>query len=46
MLADLLADSDDRILTNPDYRLVVVVIRSRGVIGGDHPWAWASVWPG
>ena len=36
MLADLLADSDDRILTNPDYRLVVV-IRSRGAIGGDRP---------
>ncbi|MCC4309985.1 patatin-like phospholipase family protein [Alcanivorax marinus] len=37
MLADLLADSDDRILTNPDYRLVVVVIRSRRLISGDRP---------
>lgn len=35
MLAELLEDHDESIVLNPDYRLVVVVIRSRGLISGD-----------
>ncbi|HAS30265.1 MAG TPA: hypothetical protein DCS56_10210, partial [Alcanivorax sp.] len=34
MLDELLGDSDPAVLDNPDYRLVVVVIRSRRAISG------------
>jgi hypothetical protein len=32
MLSELLQDRDQRILHNPDYRLVIVMIRSRGLM--------------
>ena len=32
MLSELLQDRDQRVLHNPDYRLVIVVIRSRGLM--------------
>ncbi len=35
MLDELLGDSDPAVLDNPDYRLVVVVIRSRRAISGE-----------
>lgn len=35
MLAELLGDGDTAILDNPDYRLVVVMVRSRGLMRRD-----------
>lgn len=35
MLSEMLGDSDTTILDNPDYRLVVMVIRSRGLMRRD-----------
>ena len=38
MLAELLEDRDDAILANPDYRLVVLMVRSRGMMRRDDRW--------
>lgn len=37
MLDDLLTNTDNQILKNPDYRLVVSIVRSRGLLANDRP---------
>lgn len=38
MLTDLLGNSGQTIIDNPDYRLVVAMDRSRGLLASDRPW--------